>query len=135
VIPSETREALRHHTWPGNVRELENAIQRAVILSPGGRLIVPPLRVESPHRPAHDEGETLEDVKRAYVARVLEETRWVIGGPRGAAVRLGLKRTTLQSMMKRFGLPMPCDAAKSAFHGHASRPRPEGLHDANWAAG
>src|SRR2546421_458892 len=76
VIPSETREALRHHPWPGNVRELENVIQRAVILSPGGRLTLPPLRVESPPRPAHNEGETLEGVERAYVARVLEETRW-----------------------------------------------------------
>jgi len=73
-----------------------------VILSPGGRLTLPPLRVESPPRPAHNEGETLEGVERAYVARVLEETRWVIGGPRGAAARLGLKRTTLQSMVKRF---------------------------------
>ena len=135
VIPSETREALRHHSWPGNVRELENVIQRAVILSPGGRLTLPPLRVESQPRPAHNEGETLEGVERAYVARVLEETNGVIGGPRGAAARLGLKRTTLQSMLKRFGLPLPRDAAKSAFHGHASRPRPEGLHGENWAAG
>src|SRR5712691_9204768 len=135
VIPSETREALRHHPWPGNVRELENVIQRAVILSPGGRLTLPPLR-ESPLRRAHnEEGETLEGVERAYVARVLEETNGVIGGPRGAAVRLGLKRTTLQSMLKRFGLPLPRDAAKSAFHGHANRPRPEGLHDETWAAG
>jgi len=135
MIPSETREALRHHPWPGNVRELENVIQRAVILSPGGRLTLPPIRVESPPRPAHNENETLEGVERAYVARVLEETCGVIGGPRGAAARLGLKRTTLQSMLKRFGLPLPRDAAKSALHGHADRPRPEGLHDENWAAG
>jgi formate hydrogenlyase transcriptional activator len=135
AIPGETREALRHHPWPGNIRELENVIQRAVILSLGGRLTLPPLRVESPHRRGHNEGETLEGVKRAYVARVLEETRWVIGGPRGAAARLGLKRTTLQSMMKRFGLPLPSDAAKSVFHGHASHPRPEGLDDENWAVG
>ena len=134
VIPSETREALRHHPWPGNVRELENVIQRAVILSQGGHLTLPPLRVDSPPRPAHDEDETLEGVERAYVARVLEETGWVIGGPRGAAARLGLKRTTLQSMLKRFGLSLPRDAAKSAFHAYASRPRPEGLHDESWAA-
>jgi formate hydrogenlyase transcriptional activator len=135
AIPGETREALRHHPWPGNIRELANVIQRAVILSPGSRLTLPPLRVEAPHRPAHNEGETLEAVERAYVARVLEETRWVIGGPRGAAARLGLKRTTLQSMMKRFGLPLPRDAAKSVFHGLANPPRPEGLHDENWATG
>src|SRR5262244_642803 len=135
VIPTETREALRHHPWPGNVRELENVIQRAVILSPGGRLTLPALRVESPPRPAHNENETLEGVERAYVARVLEETCWVIGGPRGAAARLGLKRTTLQSMLKRFGLPLPPDAAKSAFDRHANRPRPEGLHDQYRAVG
>ena len=135
VIPGETREALRHHPWPGNVRELENVIQRAVILSSGGRLTLPPLRVASPPRPAHNEAETLEGIERAYIARVLEETGWVIGGPRGAAVRLGLKRTTLQSMLKRFGLPLPRDAATSAFHRHASRPRPERLHDENWAVG
>ena len=135
VIPSETREALRHYPWPGNIRELENVIQRALILSVGGRLTLPPLRVESPPRPVHNEDETLEGIERAYVARVLEETRWVIGGPRGAAARLGLKRTTLQSMLKRFGLPLPRDAAKSAFQRHINRPRPEGLHDENWAAG
>jgi formate hydrogenlyase transcriptional activator len=122
VIPSETREALRHHPWPGNVRELENVIQRAVILSPGGHLTLPALRVESPPRRAQHAAETLEGVERAYIARVLEDTRWVIGGPRGAATRLGLKRTTLQSMMKRFGLPLPRDAAKSTLHEHASYP-------------
>src|SRR4029453_5944531 len=62
VIPSETRAALRHHPWPGNVRELENVIQRAVILSPGGRLTLPALRVESPPRRAQRAVETLEGV-------------------------------------------------------------------------
>ena len=135
VIPSETREALRHHPWPGNVRELENVIQRAVILSAGGRLTLPPFRESPPRRARNEEGETLEGVERAYVARVLEETGWVIGGARGAAARLGLKRTTLQSMLKRFGLPLPREAAKSAFHRQADRPRPGGLHDENWAVG
>ena len=69
--------------------------------------------------------------RQAGVVRVLEETRWVVGGPRGAAARLGVKRTTLQSMMKRFGLPLPRDAARSGFHGYATRPRQE----ENWAAG
>jgi formate hydrogenlyase transcriptional activator len=135
VIPSETREALRLHPWPGNVRELQNVIQRAVILSRGGCLTLPPLQVESPPRPTQNAGETLEGVERAHVARVLEQTRWVIGGPRGAAARLGLKRTTLQSMIKRFGLPLPRDAAKSALHGYASHPRSERLNEENCAAG
>ena len=120
VIPNETREALRHHPWPGNVRELENVIQRAVILSPGGRLTLSALRIESPSRPAQNAVETLEGVERAYITKVLEDTRWVVGGPRGAATRLGLKRTTLQSMLKRFGLPLPRDAAKATLHGHES---------------
>lgn len=114
-----------------NVREVENVIQRAVILSLGGRLIVPPLGVECQPQLAADEGGMLEGVKRAAIVRVLEETRWVVGGPRGAAARLGVKRTTLQSMMKRFGLPLPRDAARSGVHGYATRPR----HDENWAAG
>jgi formate hydrogenlyase transcriptional activator len=133
VIPSETRDALRHHSWPGNVRELQNVIERAVILSPDGRLAVPSLRAKSPVRLTRSEGETLECIERAYVARMLEETRWVIGGPRGAAARLGLKRTTLQSMMKRFGLPLPRDAAESAFRGDPSRPRSKELNEQNWA--
>src|SRR2546427_393848 len=95
----------------------------------------PPFRKSPPRRAHNEEGETLEGVERAYVARVLLETGWVIGGARGAAARLGLKRTTLQSMLKRFGLPLPRDAAKSAFDRHANRPRPEGLHDQNWAVG
>jgi len=102
---------LRNHSWPGNVRELENVIQRAVILSQEGRLMLPPLRVEFPPRPAHDKPETLEGISRAAIARVLGETNGVIGGPRGAAVRLGLKRTTLQSMIKRFGLSLPRESA------------------------
>jgi formate hydrogenlyase transcriptional activator len=115
VIPGGAREALRQHPWPGNIRELENVIQQAVILSRNGRLTVPPLRVASRPRPADEEPGTLEDVQRACIVRVLEETRWVIGGPRGAAARLGLKRTTLQSMLKRFGLPLPREAARSGF--------------------
>jgi formate hydrogenlyase transcriptional activator len=107
VIPSEMRRALRQHPWPGNVRELENVIQRALILSRSGRLALPPLRIGSPLRPTQDEAETLDSIERAAIARALEQTSWVVGGPRGAAARLGLKRTTLQSMMKRIGLPLP----------------------------
>ena len=135
VIASETREALRNHRWSGNVRELENVIQRAVILSSGGRLLLPPLRGESLQRAAHDEPETLKGVERAFVSRVLEETNGVIGGPRGAAVRLGLKRTTLQSMIKRLGLSLPRDAARPEFYGPGSCPRPGRMHDEERAVG
>jgi formate hydrogenlyase transcriptional activator len=118
VIPRETLDALRRYQWPGNVRELENVIQRAVILSTGPRLTLPPMRVEPvPQRPSKAV-ETLEGVERAFIARVLDETNWVIGGPRGAAARLGTKRTTLHSMLKRLGL---------------SRPRADGSGELRWA--
>jgi formate hydrogenlyase transcriptional activator len=107
VIPLETLDALRRHPWPGNVRELENMIQRAVILSTGGRLTLPPIRVEPVPKSSPEEAETLEDAQRAFIARALDEANWVIAGPRGAAARLGIKRTTLHSMLKRLGLSRP----------------------------
>jgi formate hydrogenlyase transcriptional activator len=115
VIPTETLDALRRHPWPGNVRELENLIQRAVILSPGRQLVVPPGQLEQPcFRPAHNGSGTLEGIKRAHIMRVLEETNWMLGGPRGAAARLGLKRTTLQSLLKRLRIAPPLDPVARA---------------------
>jgi formate hydrogenlyase transcriptional activator len=103
VIPSETLEMMRLYPWPGNVRELENVIERAVILSAGPRLIVPPESLT--RRLSQDDGaSTLDLVKRDHVVRVLEMTNWVVGGPWGAAARLGLKPTTLQSLMKRYAI-------------------------------
>ena len=113
VIAKETRQVLRNHRWPGNVRELENVIQRAVILSRDGRLMLPPMPVEPSPRPAQDEPDTLEGAERAVIARILEETNGMVGGPRGAAARLGVKRTTLQSMIKRLGLSLAREAAES----------------------
>jgi formate hydrogenlyase transcriptional activator len=106
AIPTETLDALRHYAWPGNVRELENLIERAVILSAGSWLTVPLEHLGRRSTPlARDESaSTLEAVKRAHVLRILEETNWIVGGPRGAAARLGMKRTTLQSFMKRLAL-------------------------------
>src|SRR6266478_5365907 len=105
VIPTETLDAMRRYPWPGNVRELENLIERAVILSAGPRLTVPldPLARRST-LVRDDSASTLEVVQRAHVVRVLEETNWIVGGPRGAAARLGIKRTTLQSYMKRLAI-------------------------------
>ena len=96
-IPTETLDALRRYRWPGNVRELENLIERAVILSAGPRLTVPleHLARQSTPLARGDSASTLELVKRAHVIRVLEETNWIVGGPRGAAARLGMTRTTL----------------------------------------
>jgi len=135
VIPSDTLEALRRHPWPGNVRELENVIQRAVILSTDARLTLPPCRVEPAPQSPPKEPETLKGVERAFIARVVEEANWVIGGPRGAAARLGLKRTTLHSLMKRLGLSRPLDAGGAEFDAPRSYHRPGQMYDENWAAG
>jgi len=105
TIPSEEMEALTHYHWPGNVRELENLIERAVILSPGPVLRIPLAELRLPvenSKPA-----TLEAAEREHILRTLRETRWVIGGPAGAAARLGMRRTTLQSRMKKLGISRP----------------------------
>ncbi|OLE57212.1 MAG: hypothetical protein AUG13_05070 [Chloroflexi bacterium 13_1_20CM_2_59_7] len=103
TIPRETMATLVSWEWPGNVRELENFIERSVILSEGS-LLNPPL-VEL--RPAYETSAidgTLENLERQHIVRVLRETGGVIAGPRGAAVRLGLKRTTLQSKIQKMGI-------------------------------
>jgi len=109
VIPSETLEALRRYAWPGNVRELANLLERAMILSKGRTLEVPLAELERRRpRADHEDGaSTLEDVERTHIRRVLVETNWMLGGPRGAAARLGMKRTTLQSLMRRLGIARP----------------------------
>ncbi len=103
VIPPETMEALNHWHWPGNVRELENIIERAVILSPGPVLRVP-LAELNPAIKETGSPSTLEDAEREHILRVLREARGVIAGPNGAATRLGLKRTTLNSKMRKLGI-------------------------------
>jgi len=92
---------LRNWSWPGNIRELENMIERMVILTKGKILAPPPVELESPQMVAEDD---LEAMERDHIIRVLHETNGVLSGNDGAANRLGLKRTTLQSMLKRFGI-------------------------------
>ncbi len=108
TIPYEAMQMLLEHDWPGNVRELQNVIERAVILSEDGTLRVPRLQPKRSLETSHAGGNTLNEMQCEYILRVLDETKWVIGGPHGAARRLGLPRTTLISKMKRFGiLPGP----------------------------
>ena len=111
TIPAATMSALSQYHWPGNIRELENFIERAVILSRGASLD-PPLaelkarRVDTPP----DEPkplDTLEDAEREHILRVLQQTNWLVGGPSGAAAKLGMKRTTLQSKMAKLGIARP----------------------------
>ena len=100
--------ALSAWLWPGNIRELENLMERAVILSNGSALYVPLLELRSEGSavpPLSDH--SLENAEREHILRVLREARGVISGPHGAAERLGLKRTTLQSKMRRLKITRP----------------------------
>ncbi len=105
TIPSEALEALARYPWPGNVRELENFIERAVILS-SGPVLRPPLS-ELKGGAGISSGKTLEAAEREHILNVLKETKGTIAGPYGAAARLGMKRTTLQSKMKKLGIKRP----------------------------
>jgi formate hydrogenlyase transcriptional activator len=108
TIAAMAMTALTEYHWPGNIRELENFIERAVILSRGSELQLPfselaQRRKSSAAIPA-DNFHTLEEAKRGHIVRTLKDTNWVIGGPSGAAARLGTKRTTLQYQMKKLGI-------------------------------
>jgi formate hydrogenlyase transcriptional activator len=107
-IPSDAMEALNRYAWPGNIRELENFIERAVILSPGPTLQIPLAELkQSDHAGIAAQGMSLNAAEAAHIQRVLKETNGVIGGPSGAAARLGMKRTTLHAKIKKLGIPRP----------------------------
>ncbi len=101
TIPDESMQILRRWSWPGNIRELENMIERMVIMTKGRVLAAPPSELETDAEGAE---ENLTEIEREHLVRVLRATQGVLSGPEGAASRLGLKRTTLQSMLKRFGI-------------------------------
>jgi formate hydrogenlyase transcriptional activator len=108
-VPPETMRILCEYDWPGNIRELQNLIERAAILSPGPALRVP---VRDLHRrtitvPQSRKYQTLEEAERAHIFGTLKETKWVLGGPNGAAARLGINRSTLQFRMKKLGIVRP----------------------------
>jgi len=107
TIPAEEMEALTRYHWPGNVRELQNLIERAVILSRGSTLHVPLPEDHHPGNAPFVSPATLEATERKHILHILHETNWVIAGPHGAAARLGLKRTTLQSRMAKLGISRP----------------------------
>jgi len=104
TIPSDTMDALVRYPWPGNVRELENLIERAVILSPGTVLRVPLAELRTADSATTSGSATLEQVEREHILQALQESHWKLSGPRGAAAQLGMKRTTLQSRMKKLGI-------------------------------
>jgi transcriptional regulator with GAF, ATPase, and Fis domain len=107
-IPPETMSALSSYQWPGNIRELQNLIERAVILSNHGVLPNPLPIAETEQRTAVLlGGTTLRDSERTLILRTLETVGWIIGGPKGAAAKLGLKRTTLIHKMQKLGIARP----------------------------
>ncbi len=107
-IPQETMRSLVRHHWSGNVRELQNYIARGVILSNDGVFEPAPLETyESPE--SEISNPTLEDKVRKEILAACQRSNWKLGGPRGAAARLGLKRTTLFYKMKRLGITPPVD--------------------------
>ena len=125
-IAEETMAALLSYPWPGNVRELQNLIERAVILSCGGVL---PNPLPSNHQETVtvvSNSTTLKEVGRALILQALEAAGWMIGGPEGAAVKLGLKRTTLISKMKKLGISRP--NRQPHRDGLDGESQPESLH-------
>ena len=103
TIPNATMNALVNWEWHGNIRELENLMERSVILSDGPVLNVPRAELAGTGEIANSDG-TLESLERQYIIRTLRETKGVIAGPGGAALRLGMKRTTLQSRILKMGV-------------------------------
>jgi formate hydrogenlyase transcriptional activator len=106
-IPPTTMSALTSYQWPGNVRELQNLIERAVILSNDGVLPNPLLTAGTGDVTTSQAATTLRDSERILILRTLESVGWVIGGPKGAATKLGLKRTTLIHKMQKLGISRP----------------------------
>jgi formate hydrogenlyase transcriptional activator len=110
AIAAESLDALVRYDWPGNIRELENVIERAVILSPGPELSIPLGYLQAVARPGQrmaGAAVTLVDVEREHILAVLGEANGVLGGPNGAAARLGLKRSTLRGKMRKLGISRP----------------------------
>lgn len=106
TIPDATMEALRRWKWPGNIRELENFLERAVILTRGSALYIPvaELKIEEEDESPSQENSTHATAERDHILRVLRDAKGMIAGDNGAAARLGLKRTTLNSKMKKLGI-------------------------------
>jgi formate hydrogenlyase transcriptional activator len=95
--------AIERYNWPGNIRELQNFIERSIILTTGSELRAPIAELTSSTL-QHDDIRTLEDANRAHIKATLDETNWVVGGPKGAAARLGMHRTTLIARMRKLGI-------------------------------
>ncbi len=125
-VPATTMSALSSYHWPGNIRELQNLIERAVILSNDGVLPNPLPAPGTPDVTIPRPATTLRDSERAVILQTLERVGWVIGGPKGAAVKLGLKRTTLIHKMRKLGISRPGLQGSQDVMGQA-RAQPDSL--------
>jgi formate hydrogenlyase transcriptional activator len=124
-IPPQTMAAFQWYSWPGNIRELQNLVERAVILSRDG-VFPNPLQkrqtgtiILGSNTQSSPSLMTLEDSDRALILETLEQASWVVGGPHGAAAKLGLKRTTLLAKMRRMGISRPIPQEGTSFPGVA----------------
>jgi formate hydrogenlyase transcriptional activator len=102
-ISDDVMAAIMSYDWPGNIRELQNFIERSLILTKGRELRAPIAELTN-HETQDGVVRTLNDAHRALIIKTLRQTNWVVGGPNGAAARLGLKRTTLITKMRRLGI-------------------------------
>jgi formate hydrogenlyase transcriptional activator len=110
TVPPATMQKLVDWSWPGNVRELQNMIERGVILSRGFVLEIPLTELEQSAVTApgdNNGGATLEAVERDHILQALRHSGWVVGGPSGAAARLGLNRSTLNARMRKLEIRRP----------------------------
>ncbi len=121
-IPETTMSALSAYSWPGNVRELQNLVQRAVILSCDGVLPNPLPSIHVETVTVMSKSTALKEVGRALILQTLEASGWMIGGPDGAAAKLGLKRTTLLYKMKKLGIFRPVSSRNGGPCGAAQLP-------------
>ena len=108
-VPKDTMAALTSYHWPGNIRELQNLVERGVILSRGSSLDIPLAELKHSNKVSNhsNRSATLEAVERDHILRVLGQLNWVIGGPNGAAARLGVNRTTLNHRLQKLGISRP----------------------------
>jgi formate hydrogenlyase transcriptional activator len=118
-ILSETMEAIVRYDWPGNIRQLQNFIEHGVIVSTGTvfQPALSQLRSRPEQQHVEKTGRTLEEATRSHILQTLEETKWVVGGSRGAAARLGVARTTLLSKMRRLGIESLAEEARQDMNG------------------
>jgi len=103
-IPPETMAELTSYQWPGNIRELQNFIERSVILTSGSVFRPPLASLKAAAETVSPEAITLEEAERDHIRKILQQTRWVVAGPNGAAARLGIKRSTLYFRMQKLGI-------------------------------